>query len=76
MYAGIVEILKEKSKPRSCQWISVSERPPEEMETFIGWHKDGFVVLTTNSFDELENITHWMPLPEPPTQKGEPHETL
>lgn len=51
-------------------WIPVTEMLPEELETFIGWHKDGFVVLTTNYFDELEDITHWMPLPEGP-EKGE-----
>ena len=61
----------------SSKWIPVTERLPEERKwvliyTEIGrtlvaaWYGDGW---GTTSFVALNNVTHWMPLPEPP--KGE-----
>lgn len=54
---------------RPDPWIPVTERLPDEAEIFIGWHEDGFVLMTENIFDEMDGVTHWMPLPSPP--KGE-----
>ena len=51
---------------RTGGWIAVTEKLPEEGETFLGWHKDGFVIMTVNMFDEMDEVTHWMPLPQGP----------
>ena len=51
---------------RAGGWIAVTEKLPEEGETFLGWHKDGFVIMTVNMFDEMDEVTHWMPLPQGP----------
>lgn len=51
---------------RTPDWIPVTEKMPEELEPFIGLDKRGRVFETVNAFDEMEWITHWMPMPEPP----------
>lgn len=51
---------------RPDSWIPVTERLPEEGDTVLMWHKEGFVMLAVNMFDEMDDVTHWMPLPEPP----------
>ena len=60
-------------------WIGVSEKLPELLvrvilfdanglgaisgrRSSIGWYLEG-------TFDENANITHWMPLPEPPMEQ-------
>ena len=62
------------------EWISVEDRLPENETQCIGyfnhkWQVDFRVneVWFTNNrwywdLDLIENITHWMPLPEPPKQ--------
>lgn len=62
------------------EWISVTERLPESgkegvlialrwEEVGIGWCEDGrWSSEFVNEYEEGE-VTHWMPLPEPP--KGE-----
>lgn len=54
-------------------WVSVTERLPPEQEIVLVWvqRNEGFVDM-----DELrggrwfgqEYVTHWMPLPGPPTE--------
>ena len=51
---------------RPDQWIPVSERLPEDGLTFFGWHKAGVLIMTVNVFDEMDDVTHWMPMPSPP----------
>lgn len=60
------------------EWISVKDRLPNDSNEVIitdgrfvtggyGWYGDYF----SNDYDdnmELSEITHWMPLPAPPTK--------
>ncbi|WP_410317523.1 DUF551 domain-containing protein [Klebsiella pneumoniae] len=56
------------------RWIPVSERVPESNGVYFGW--DGKRVLEVNCFfggfsaNQFIHgeITHWMPLPAPPTE--------
>lgn len=58
---------------RTPDWIPVTEKMPEELEPFIGLDKRGRVFEAVNAFDEIEieGITHWMPMPEPPEGRKE-----
>lgn len=57
------------------EWISVKDRMPENHEDYllIGHHNDcyiGHMDIHGDWYDdcgiEIEGISHWMPLPEPP----------
>jgi hypothetical protein len=61
------------------QWVSVTERLPDELQTvlvFEGLRARGAIRETRLWCDFVVNgrwhgpgvITHWMPLPEPPTK--------
>ncbi len=50
------------------EWISVNDRMPEEYETVIGWEPRTGVRLVQNVFDDMEDVTHWIPLPGAPTE--------
>lgn len=45
-------------------WIKCSDRMPEQyiaaLNRAMTWDDGDF-------FDDIQNITHWQPLPEPPT---------
>ena len=71
---------------RKQEWISVDERLPEEAGEYLIISKLGVVYLApyssryrafnaTNDDDgdrwRLNDITHWMPLPEAPKMKGD-----
>ena len=65
----------------SCKWISVKDRLPEKKGTFLVCTKNDFYgtknIAKVRFYDGewhgtggiWSNVTHWMPLPEPP--KGE-----
>lgn len=67
-------------------WISVKDRLPEECERYLCWfggnkYAVGMEIETYlpdlhgfGSFERYEvypNISHWMPLPEPPKEENE-----
>ena len=51
----------------SCVWISVKERLPEAGQIVLWWNDDVRMIEfgSAGSFNG-ENVTYWMPLPEPP----------
>lgn len=64
---------------RQSKWISVKERLPENNQQALCVMTDGsFCVFTWNYIDWMwndgdewyreEDVTHWMPLPEPPKE--------
>ena len=77
-----IEALEPREEPPTevLGWVPVSERLPEEFATvlvvistpsgshvsFMSRHaQDGFWQHADGDIDEI-NVTHWMPLPEPP----------
>jgi hypothetical protein len=57
------------------EWISVNDRLPELAVSvlawkpcgpFVGFYDDDTWTVTTDQYSEC-GITHWMPLPKPPT---------
>ncbi len=64
------------------EWISVNDRLPEIMARVLLHDKDGFGTVTgrlqtagwylENVSHHYCNITHWMPLPEPPKTEPTP----
>ena len=60
-------------------WISVEDRLPDDCvevlihDTYcgvlIGWHNKKDNVFTCEFANQLDDVTHWQPLPDPP--KGE-----
>ena len=69
--------------PAQQRWIPVSERLPEKGKTVLVYRKSEYVGVEESCMDRLEEIgkctlwigtsgwfevTHWMPLPEPPEE--------
>lgn len=60
---------------REDRWVSVTERLPV-VETSVIVTYDGLVSLgyymngwNVGEYETRENVTHWMPLPEPPKEE-------
>lgn len=62
------------------QWISVKDRLPEEFENVIAANKRGKAYDIDKAWwngyrwdrcgkGSYRNVTHWMPLPEPPEEE-------
>ena len=63
------------------KWISVEERLPEKMYSACLVYSDGYIQVACWSHDKMgwdvwfyvdgeydPDVTHWMPLPEPPKE--------
>ena len=65
------------------EWISVNDRLPENLQGILVCHKTGTIYaggfyegpdkFSLNAFAgaptiDIDNFTHWMPLPSPPNQ--------
>ena len=72
-----------KTMPTVGEWISVKDRLPEKPGRYLCWFgKNTFAVgasivpyipdlhwfASLESLERYENVTHWMPLPEPPKE--------
>lgn len=54
------------------RWIPVTERLPREQETVLTWGKQGVILLDwrhDNKWCCFGDVTHWLPLPEPPKEE-------
>lgn len=54
------------------QWIPVTERLPREEETVLTWGNQETILLDwrhDNKWCCFGEVTHWMPLPEPPKEE-------
>ena len=63
------------------KWISVKERLPEVEANVLAYIGYGCIVVCWLTYDgywqgparifDKDEVTHWMPLPEPPKEEGE-----
>jgi hypothetical protein len=54
------------------EWISVEDRLPEEGDVVLTFSKNGGRAVRkfdNGQFGYYDDITHWMPLPDPPNEK-------
>lgn len=76
--SAAVNKIEEKRKPDDFignrkpgqEWIPVTERLPDAEDVFLCWSKDlsDMMFCYTSDFKQME-VTHWMPLPEPPKEE-------
>lgn len=72
------EALYDAGYRKQSEWISVEERLPKEDGKYIVHNRSGMVFQakyysspkTWGMVDKGVNITHWMPMPEPPKKGG------
>ena len=61
------------------EWISVDDKLPENMNDvlvvislgimFVAWYDSFYENVWMYNGSTLHNVTHWMPLPEPPKKE-------
>ena len=57
---------------RPDNWISIKERLPKVEQIVLWWNSDvGMVEFGSSYSFNGENVTHWMPLPGPPTNQAQ-----
>lgn len=73
-------IVCHKTLPEALEWIKIKDKAPPFMRDVV-FYADGDTCLGWNETTEpgedpsyytregLENITHWMPIPEPPEKE-------
>ena len=81
-YCGIMEVMSDIESIEAAdvrpvnQWISVNDRLPEncievlvydtDCGIVIGWYDKKDSVFVAEFINELDAVTHWMPLPKSP----------
>lgn len=69
--ADVIEAIPKTEK--TTRWIPVTERLPKEQETVLTWGEQGIILLNWRHDNKwcccLGDVTHWMPLPEPPKEE-------
>lgn len=66
---NLLEQIKDLSKPR---WIPVTERLPEAGVYVLAYSADDdYMTVEARHKFEAFQITHWMPLPQPPKEEIE-----
>jgi hypothetical protein len=59
------------------EWVSVKDEMPPEDEAILAWNKEGFPMIDVWSGKmwgcawTVDEISHWMPLPEPPESEDD-----
>ena len=76
----LMEIQRLENELKKYDWVSVKDRLPEDGQEVFAYcsEADSFEMLVlrclsenmwiNRALDIYENVTHWMPLPEPPKE--------
>ncbi|MBQ7737014.1 MAG: DUF551 domain-containing protein [Oscillospiraceae bacterium] len=69
-FLGIAENCYNELEYNQPRWISVAERLPEDGEYVLAYSEsDGLMLVEARHRFSAWEVTHWMPLPEPPKEE-------